>query len=269
MTDAFTAELIRFAEHLADVSRALLGRAAAEPASVGTDAIGTKADNSFVTSTDRAIETGLRAEIARHYPEHGVLGEEFGARHLDAEFVWVLDPLDGTAPFIAGIPVYGTLIGLSRRGKPWLGVLDYPATGDRWVGESGVFATRNDVPVRTRTCPDVTTALATCSNPDFLRPEEYAAFATVRDTVRYTLYGASSYAYGMLAAGRTDLAVDSGLKVYDVFAPAAVISGAGGVVTEWTGAELTLDFRSRVLAAGDVVLHKEVLGLLDVRDDAG
>ncbi|QFZ21361.1 inositol monophosphatase family protein [Saccharothrix syringae] len=258
MADTSTAELIRFAERLADESRHLLGRAVAEPASVDT-----KADNSFVTATDRAIETRLRELIAHHYPDHGVLGEEFGSHDLDAEFVWVLDPLDGTAPFIAGIPVYGTLIGLSRRGRPWLGVLDYPATGDRWVGESGVFATRNDVPVRTRPCADLATALATCSNPDFFQPQEHAAFATVRDAVRYTLYGASSYAYGMLAAGRTDLAVDSGLKVYDVFAPAAVISGAGGIVTEWSGAELHLGSRSRVLAAGDLVLHGEVVDLLN------
>jgi histidinol phosphatase-like enzyme (inositol monophosphatase family) len=252
------AELIRFAERLADESRHLLSHAAAEPATVDT-----KADNSFVTATDRAIETRLRELIARDYPEHGVMGEEFGSHGLDEEFVWVLDPVDGTAPFIAGIPVYGTLIGVSRHGKPWLGVLDYPATSDRWVGESGVFATRNNVPVRTRAGTDLTAALATCSNPDFFQPEERAAFAAVRDSVRYTLYGASSYAYGMLATGRTDLAVDSGLKVYDVFAPAAVISGAGGIVTEWTGAELHLDSQSRFLAAGDEVLHKEVLALLN------
>jgi inositol-phosphate phosphatase / L-galactose 1-phosphate phosphatase / histidinol-phosphatase len=258
MTDVFTAELIRFAERLADESRDLLGRAAATQVTVDT-----KADNSFVTATDRAIETTLRDLIARHYPGHGVMGEEFGSHDLDAEFVWVLDPVDGTAPFIAGIPVYGTLIGLSRHGRPWLGVLDYPATGDRWVGESGVFATRNNVPVRTRGCTDLAAALATCSNPDFFQPEEHAAFATVRDAVRYTLYGASSYAYAMLASGRTDLAVDGGLKVYDVFAPAAVVSGAGGVVTEWTGAELHLGSQSRILAAGDPLLHKEVLTLLN------
>jgi fructose-1,6-bisphosphatase/inositol monophosphatase family enzyme len=131
------------------------------------------------------------------------------------------------------------------------------------VGQSGVFATRNNIPVRTRERADLAAAPATCSNPDFFLTEEHARFTSVRDSVRYTLYGASSYAYGMLAAGRTDLAVDSGLKAYDVFAPAAVVDGAGGIVTEWTGTELHLGSQSRILAAGDPVLHKTALTLLN------
>ncbi len=255
MTDS--SEFVRFAARLADESRRMLARAAAEPISVDT-----KADYSFVTATDRAIEARLRELIGETYPEHGVIGEEYGPHNADADVVWVLDPLDGTAPFIAGIPVYGTLIAVSRFGRPWIGVLDYPATADRWVGVSGVFATRNDVPVRTRRCGDLAAALVTCSNPDFLQPEDFPAFERVRKAARYTLYGASSYAFGLLASGRTDLAVDSGLKVYDVFAPAAVISGAGGVVTEWSGAELELGSGTRILAAGDPELHAEALFLL-------
>lgn len=257
MIDAPTSELIRFAERLADESRHLLRRAAAEPISIDT-----KVDNSFVTVTDRAIEARLRELIEQTYPNHGVIGEEYGSHNPDADVVWVLDPLDGTAPFIAGIPVYGTLIGVSRFGRPWIGVLDYPATDDRWVGMSGVFAMRNNVAIRTRRCYDLATAIVTCSNPDFLQPEEYLAFERVRKAARYTLYGASSFAYGMLASGRTDLAVDSGLKVYDVFAPAAVISGADGVVTEWSGAELNLGSQAQIVAAGDPVLHSEALLLL-------
>ena len=102
----------------------------------------------------------------------------------------------------------------------------------------------------------------TCSNPDFFQPDEYQALAGVRDRARYTLYGGSSFAYGMLSSGRTDLAVDSGLKVSDVFAPAAVISGAGGVMTEWSGAELTLGSGTRIVAAGDPALHAAVLPML-------
>jgi histidinol phosphatase-like enzyme (inositol monophosphatase family) len=209
-----------------------------------------------------AVEARLRELIEHAYPGHGIVGEEYGARDRDADIVWVLDPLDGTAPFIAGIPVYGTLIGVSRHGRPWIGVLDYPATGDRWVGVSGVFATRNDVAIRTRRCPDLASALVTCSNPDFFGPGEHSALARVRRTTRYILYGASSFAYGMLASGRTDLAVDSGLKVYDVFAPAAVVSGAAGVVTEWSGAGLHLGSKEQIVAAGDPVLHSSALALL-------
>ncbi len=257
MTHTAAAELLRFAGRLADESRRLLIRAAGQSVPIDT-----KADNSFVTATDRAIEIRLRELITRTYPEHGILGEEFGRHQLDADIVWVLDPIDGTAPFIAGIPVYGTLIGVSRGGRPWLGVLDYPATADRWVGENGVFATHNGVPIRTRTGGGLGRALCTCSNPDFLAPQEHSEFARVRDRVRYTLYGASSYAFAMLASGRTDLAIDSGLKAYDVFAPAAVIGGAGGVMTQWSGAPLDLDTGPLILAAGDPLLHKEVTMLL-------
>lgn len=257
MTDAFTAELVRFAERLADESRRLLTAAAAEATRVDV-----KPDNSFVTETDRAIEARLRELIATAMPHHGVMGEEYGSHDLDADVVWVLDPVDGTAPFIAGIPVYGTLIGVSRFGRPWIGVMDYPATGDRWVGVNGVFATRNGVPVTTRPCADLGSALATCSNPDFFQPEESLVLARVRDEVRYTLYGGSSFAYGLLASGRTDLAVDSGLKPYDIFAPAAVIGGAGGVMTEWSGAELSLYSSGQIVAAGDAEAHAMALKLL-------
>jgi histidinol phosphatase-like enzyme (inositol monophosphatase family) len=255
--DAFTSELVGFAERLADESRKMLASAATE-----TTRVDVKADNSFVTEVDRAIEVRLRELIGEAHPDHGVMGEEFGSHDLDADVVWVLDPVDGTAPFIAGIPVYGTLIGVSRFGRPWIGVLDYPATNDRWVGVNGVFAERNGVAVRTRRCADLAAALATCSNPDFFQPDEYAALTRVRDEVRYTLYGASSFAYAMLASGRTDLAVDSGLKPYDVFAPAAVVGGAGGVMTQWSGAELSLGSQGRIVAAGDPDLHAAALALL-------
>jgi len=257
MVDGFTREQLRFALRLADESRRLLSAAANRSFSVDV-----KDDKSFVTEVDRAIEARLRELIADDRPRDGVMGEEYGSHSLDAEIVWILDPVDGTAPFIAGIPVFGTLIAASRFGEPWLGILDFPTTNDRWVGVYGVFAERNGVPVRTRRCSTLRSALATCSNPDFFQPAEYAALARIRKEVRYTLYGASSFAYGALASGRTDLAVDSGLKPYDVFAPAAVISGAGGVITQWCGAEIGLDTDGRILAAGDPRVHREALGLL-------
>lgn len=255
--DARTRELLAFAERLADEARKLLAAAALD--AVRPDV---KADNSYVTATDRLIESRLRELIADAHPGHGVLGEEFGADGLGADHVWVLDPLDGTAPFVAGIPVYGTLIGLARHGSPWIGVMDYPATGDRWTGLDGVLARRNGTPVRTRPCPDLSAALVTCSNPDFFSAPDRARLARVRGRVQYTLYGASSYAFGLLAAGRTDLAVDSGLKPYDVFAPAAVISGAGGRITQWSGAPLDLTTAGSFLSTADPTRHQEVLDLL-------
>lgn len=257
MTNDFISHVTRFAERLADESRAILN----EVAGVVPD-VTIKADESYVTETDKRIEARLREIIDAEHPEHGVLGEEHGARDLDAEFVWVLDPIDGTAPFIAGIPVYGTLIGLARRGRPWLGVIDHPATSDRWVGISGEWATFNGRPVRTRSCAGLEPALMTCSNADFFAPDQLAAFNALRGRVRYTQYGGSCYAYGVLASGRTDLAVDGGLDPFDIFAPAAVIEGAGGKITDWSGQRFTLDWRGLVLAAGDDALHASALELL-------
>jgi histidinol phosphatase-like enzyme (inositol monophosphatase family) len=256
--DPHTRELLAFAERLADEARKLLAAAAEDV--VRPDI---KADNSYVTATDRAIESRLRELVADAHPGHGVLGEEFGAHGLDADYVWVLDPLDGTAAFVAGVPVYGTLIGLARQGSPWLGVMDYPATAERWTGVHGAFARHNGAPVRTRPSADLGSALATCSNPDFFSASDAEGLARVRARVQYTLYGASSYAFGLLAAGRTDLAVDCGLKPYDVFAPAAVISGAGGHVSDWAGAPPSLTPPSTTyLSTSTPTLHQEVLPLL-------
>ena len=200
--------------------------------------------------------------IEDEFPDHGILGEEHGSRDLDAEYVWVLDPIDGTAAFVAGIPVYGTLIALARQGQPWIGVIDHPATSERWVGVAGERASFNGKAIRTRSCGDLSKALMTNSNPDFFDSEHRARFDTLRSNVLYTQYGGSCYAYGVMASGRTDLAADGGLDPFDIFAPAAVIEGAGGVVTDWSGRGIDLGWRGQVLAVGDPARHGEALQLL-------
>ena len=250
-------ELLGFAESLADESRVLLREAAGAALDVEI-----KADASVVTEWDRRIETRLRERIESRYPAHGILGEELGSSDLDAEFVWVLDPIDGTAPFIAGLPVYGTLIGVAHGGRPLVGVIDHPVTDDRWSGVAGVRATRNGRPVRTRPCADLGQAFMTCSNPDFMSEAERPRFAGVRQRVRYTQYGGSCFAYGVLASGRTDLGVDASLDPYDVFACIAVIEGAGGIASDWDGNPVRLGWKGRFLAAGAANMHAEVVALL-------
>lgn len=249
--------LTAFAEELADESRSILQDGVSRMPEIDI-----KSDLSYVTDTDRKIEERLREMIERQFPDHGIMGEEFGSRDLDAEYIWVLDPIDGTAPFVAGIPVFGTLIGVARRGRPWIGVIDHPATADRWVGVSGERASLNGNRVRARGCSDLAPALMTNSNPDFFRPAERAAFEALRQKVRYTQYGGSCYAYGVLASGKTDLAIDGGLDPVDIFAPAAVIEGAGGIVTGWSGEGITLEWKDLVLAAGDPALHARALSVL-------
>jgi inositol-phosphate phosphatase/L-galactose 1-phosphate phosphatase/histidinol-phosphatase len=249
--------LLAFSERLADISRAMLLAAAAEAPRVDL-----KADASFVTATDRAVEARLRDEILAAYPDHGIMGEEHGSERLDAEFVWVLDPIDGTAAWVAGIPVYGTLISVARGGRPLTGVIDLPATGERLTGITEGGAWHNGAPIRCRTGVALADAYMTSSNPRFVPEPDRAAFARLDAAVRFTQYGGSCYAYACLARGRTDLAVDAGFDAYDLFAPTAIIEGAGGIVTDWAGRPLDLGWQGRVIAAGDPALHARALGFL-------
>lgn len=251
------AELLAFSETLADQTRAMLKAAAATPPRVDL-----KEDASFVTATDRAVEAHLREAIGRAYPGHGILGEEYGNERLDAEFVWVLDPIDGTAAWIAGIPVYGTLIAVAQGGSPLTGVIDLPMTDERLTGITGRGAWHDGAPIRVRKGTALADAYMTSSNPRFVPEADRAAFARLDAAVRFTQYGASCYGYGCLARGRTDLAVDAGFDPFDLYAPAAVIAGAGGQVTDWGGQPLSLDWHGRVIASGDPALHARALDML-------
>jgi len=250
-------EFLAFAEKLADRSRAMLLEAKDKAPEVDI-----KSDASFVTTTDKAVETALREMILETYPDHGILGEEFDNLNLDADLVWVLDPIDGTAAFVAGIPVYGTLIGLAWKGKPFVGVIDHPVTDDRWTGVSHLLARHNGTPIKVRICASVETAYATCSNSDFMSEDELARFTVLRKRAQYVQYGGSCYAYGVLASGRTDLAVDSGLDPFDVYASAAVIEGAGGYMTDWNGTPLSFDMVGHVIAAGDKARLEDAIAIL-------
>ncbi|CAH1667699.1 Inositol monophosphatase [Hyphomicrobiales bacterium] len=257
MSDAIATELLAFAGRLADEGRAIVGEAVQT-----AHKIDLKADQSFVTATDRAIEKRLRERIEAAYPGHGILGEEFGSYGLDREFVWVIDPIDGTAPFIAGIPVYGILIGIARAGRPWLGVMDLPATRERMSGISGISAQHNGVPVRCKPCDALAGAFLTSSNPRFLTEAEREALGRLDREVAFTQYGGSCYSYGCLARGNTDLAVDGGLDPFDVFATAAIIEGAGGIVSDWGGKPIDLGWKGQIAAAGDRRLHGHALAKL-------
>jgi inositol-phosphate phosphatase/L-galactose 1-phosphate phosphatase/histidinol-phosphatase len=239
-------DYLAFAETLANQSRKMLLAVKNH-----VPEIDIKSDASFVTTTDKAVETALRAMIQEAYPDHGILGEEFDNVNIDADFVWVLDPIDGTAAFVAGIPVYGTLIGLAWHKQPYIGVIDHPVTSDRWTGVAGTMATHNGIDIRVRPCASIETAYATCSNADFMTDAERVRFDVLRKRAQYVQYGGSCYSYGVLASGRTDLAIDSGLDSFDIYAPAAIIQGAGGYVTDWNGDPLALDMAGHVLAAGD------------------
>ncbi|PZU90730.1 MAG: inositol monophosphatase [Chelatococcus sp.] len=218
-----------------------------------------KPDRSFVTALDARIERRFREMLADQFPTHGVLGEEEGPDNLGAEHVWVLDPIDGTAAFIAGLPVYGTLIALMQEGEPIIGIIDHPVTGDRWVGVKGSPTLFNGGPCRARQCDSLGEAIMSASNPDFFGDDERPALDAMRERTAWRIWGGACMSFGLLASGRTDLALDTGLKLWD-FAPCRpIIEGAGGVITDWEGQPITHKTGHRILAAGDAERHREML----------
>jgi histidinol phosphatase-like enzyme (inositol monophosphatase family) len=221
-----------------------------------------KADASPVTIADREAEQALRALIRATYPDHGIEGEEFPGERLDAEFVWRLDPIDGTKSFVIGRPLFGTLIALTRAGRPVLGVIDQCILGERWLGVAGERSTWNGQAIRVRACPGLKQAVLSVTSPQMFDAAQRAAVARLEGAVRFPVYGGDCYAYGLLAMGLIDLIVEADLDVHDFMALVPVIEGAGGLVTDWRGAALTPASDGRIVAAGDRRVHERALKLL-------
>jgi histidinol-phosphatase len=221
-----------------------------------------------VTEADRAGESVMRQLIRRTFPTHGIVGEEFGAEQADAEYVWVLDPIDGTRAFMAGLPVWGTLIGLTRQGAPAYGMMHQPFTGERFFGDGGSAAYRGRQGVKaaerkltTRRCESLGRAILATTSPKLFDEAGRAAYERVEAAVRLARYGCDCYAYCMLAAGHIDIIVEQGLQPYDVVALIPIIEGAGGLVTAWDGGSAASG--GSILAVGDRRLHEPALALLN------
>ena len=221
-----------------------------------------KADLTPVTAADRAAEQAMRSLIESRFPEHGIIGEEFGRLRENAEFVWALDPIDGTKSFISGVPLFGTLIAVTRAKRPILGIIDQPISRERWVGVAGRPTTLNGAVVRCRDCPALAGATLFATTPDMFKGGDAAAFARVSGAVKLTRFGADCYAYGLLAAGFIDLVLEASLKPYDFCAMVPIVEGAGGVATDWRGGSLHLASDGRTLVAGDRRTHDAALALL-------
>jgi histidinol phosphatase-like enzyme (inositol monophosphatase family) len=251
------ADLIALAGRLADASGAVIRQHFRTP--VAVDA---KSDASPVTVADRDAEAAIRSLLASEVPGHGVLGEEHGSDNLDAEHVWVIDPIDGTKSFITGRPIFGTLIALLHRGEPVLGIIDQPILGERWLGVAGRPTTLNGTPIRSRACARLDQATFSTTSPDLFEAVEMPLFRRLADGARYTVYGSDCYAYALVASGFIDLVLESGLKSYDWAALVPVLEGAGAQVTDWEGARPRIGETTRILASGDAALHRAALDLL-------
>ena len=181
----------------------------------------------------------------------------------DAEFVWVLDPIDGTKSFISGVPLFGTLIALTRTGRPILGVIDQPILHERWLGATGHPSTLNGAAIRCRACSDLATATLFATTPEMFHGADAMSFARVSSAVKLTRFGADCYAYGLLAAGFIDLVIEASLKPYDFCAIVPVVEGAGGIASDWHGEKLGLASDGRIVVAGDRRVHEAALSLLN------
>lgn len=250
-------EFIRFAQELADASRALIRSRFRRNAEVEM-----KPDNTPVTATDLEVETLIRGMIADRYPTHGVIGEEHPASAASADHVWVIDPIDGTRSFIAGRPVFGTLIALTVDTVPVLGVVDIPITQERWVGAKGHATLLNGKAASTRKCPATAGAILLATSPEYLDGDAARPFANVADAARFTIYDAGTQAYGLVASGHADMMIAARYGIVDYLAAVPVIEGAGGLMRDWNGAPLTLHSGDRFVAVGDAGLLPETLELL-------
>lgn len=224
-----------------------------------------KDDRSPVTVADRTAELAMRAVLGERFPEHGIMGEEFGLEHPEAALRWVVDPIDGTRAFITGRPVFGTLIALLEDGAPVLGVIDQPITGERWIGVIGEptrFRGTLGGSAGCRPCSSLADAELSCTSPEMLDEAETAQWRRLAGQVRRVSWGGDCYAYGLLALGQIDVVAESDMKIWDWAALVPVIEGAGGRVTDWEGQPLRSEANRRTLAVGDRALLTEAVRLL-------
>lgn len=247
--------MIEFARSLAEAS----GRLIAERFTAGDFDVDTKADLSMVTETDHDVEAMLREMIHAIHPDHGIIGEEFGAERAEAEYVWTLDPIDGTISFVSGVPLFGTLIGLMRNGEPILGLVHQPVLGELLIGD-GKSTTLNDREVSIRPCNRLEDATLLTTDPNLAdRFQDGAKFEDLRRSTAMTRTWGDCYGYLMLASGRADIMADPIMNQWDLIPLIPIIRGAGGVITDWQGGDPVTG--TSIVAAGPD-LHPQVLDIL-------
>ena len=259
MTESVARDFIEFAHVLADAAGEIV-----RPAARARRIVHSKADASPVTEIDRAVEMRLRELIAARYPDHGVIGEEFEDDRRDAEHVWVLDPVDGTKAFIAGLPVFGTLIGLTRGGRPVLGIIDQPVTCERWTGIDGAGTWRNGERVHAKACERLNDALVCTTSHEYYEGDDVHAYRRIVSRARWVVYGGNCQAFAQVASGFVDVALEAKVGVYDYCALVPVVENAGGVMTGWRGEPLTIVLASggRILASGNRTVHEAAMACL-------
>lgn len=220
-----------------------------------------KSDASPVTEADRAAEAAIRTILDAECPHDAIIGEEYGEKPGTSGRTWVLDPIDGTVSFMAGRPIFGTLIALLNDGWPVLGIIDQTISGERWVGASGRETILNGKPVRTRTCRSLSEVTLASTGPQYFDTHDAEHFMTLaaKTAHKRMVWGGDCYNYGLLAAGQIDLVVEAGLKLHDFAALVPIIEGSGGLMCDWTGEPLHAESDGHIIALGDSARLDDVL----------
>ncbi len=255
-------DIVTLAGRLADAARAVIlphFRTGIDPDD--------KADDSPVTIADRNAERAMRDLIAAARPNDGIFGEEFGVENPTADTVWILDPIDGTKSFVTGKPAFGTLIGVIHHGRAVAGIMDAPATADRWIGAAGRQTLFNGAPANTRSGRPLDRAWLTATSHQMFPGDHLAKFEALSAATQHTTYGSDCQGYGFLACGWLDLVCEDTMAPYDYAALIPIVEGAGGRMTDWTGAPLTFptdgeDKAHTVLAAANAELHQAAVAIL-------
>lgn len=259
MTDK---SIINFANHLADISGEIIKKYFRS-----TLYEENKDNQTPVTKADKEVELAIRQEIIRKFPEHGIVGEEFGNINPQAKYKWVIDPIDGTVSFVMGRPIFGTLIAFCENDKPVLGIINQPINNERWSGIIGQQAVFNGRKIQTKNCQNISEAILCSTSPFFFQGKDLAMLNKVAGKTKYQsqggiIYGGDCYLFGLLAMGNVDIIIEQGLKNFDFAGLVPIIEAAGGIITDWKGRELNMNSDGTILACGSKKLHEEVLKLM-------
>jgi len=261
LTQKHTNELIAFSHQIADAIGEIHRQYFRQPVSTEY-----KEDSSPVTQVDKASEQLMREMVMKHYPTHGIRGEEYPDYQADAEFVWVIDPVDGTKYFMTGHPTFALLLGLAYQGEFVLGVIDQAISRERWIGADGYGSFLNGEPIRTRKCASLDKAIIARAGFEWHTAGRDHYIDKVWKATHWAQWGVAPYDYGLLAAGHLDVVITAGPLIHDFAALGPIINNAGGLITDWFGERLNINSPNHVVAVANPALMPEIIQLLNFQD---
>ncbi len=226
-----------------------------------------KNDSSLVTIADKEVELALRKEINKQYPEHNIFAEEYENEEIKSDYVWYIDPIDGTHAFIAGKPSFTNLIALAYKNIPILSVINQPFTNERWQASYDENTTLNGKVINSSNKSDIKDSIISTTSPYLFSEKGEKIISNVKNILAYQKsgginFGGDAYQYGLLALGNIDLIIEENLKPYDFVALIPIVSSSGGVITNWEGEEVNINSNSNILASASKKLHKKTLDII-------